>query len=39
MKAQKWVLVKHFEGVPKEEDLVLTDFEIDDELQENGNYI
>lgn len=36
MKAQKWVLTKHFDGIPKDEDLVLTEFELSDELAENA---
>lgn len=39
MKAQKWVLVQHFNGEPKDEDLQLTDFEISDNLNENGTFI
>ena len=35
MKAQKWVLVKHFDGEPKDEDLQLVDFELSDDLKEN----
>ena len=36
MKAKKWVLVKHFEGEPKEEDLQLVEEDLPDELKENG---
>lgn len=35
MKAQKWVLAKQFDGEPKDDDMILTDFELSDELQEN----
>ena len=38
MKAQKWVLAKQFDGEPKDDDMILTDFELSDELQENGQY-
>jgi prostaglandin reductase 1 len=34
MKAQKWTLVKHFEGTPKDDDLELTEVELP-ELKEN----
>ena len=36
MKAQKYVLAKAFSGTPTEENIVLVDFELDDELKENG---
>ena len=36
MKAKKWVLVKHFDGEPKESDLELVDEDLPDELKENG---
>lgn len=36
MKAKKWVLVKHFDGEPKESDLQLVDEDLPDELKENG---
>lgn len=34
MKARKWVLVQHFDGEPKDEDLQLVEEELPDELQE-----
>ena len=36
MKARKWVLVKHFEGEPKDDDLKLVEEDLPDELKENG---
>lgn len=36
MKAKQWVLVKHFEGEPKDEDLELQEFDLPDELKEGG---
>ena len=36
MKAKKWVLVKHFDGEPKEEDLQLVEHELPDELNDKG---
>ena len=36
MKAKKWVLVKQFSGIPTEENLKLIEFDLPDELQENG---
>ena len=36
MKAKKWVLVKHFDGEPKEEDLQLVEEDLPDDLKENG---
>lgn len=36
MKAQKWVLVQHFEGEPKNEDLQLVQEDLPEELNENG---
>ncbi len=36
MKAKKWVLVKKFDGVPTEENIKLVEFELDEELKENG---
>lgn len=38
MKAKQWVLVKHFEGEPKEEDLELQEFDLSDELNEGGMF-
>ena len=35
MKAKKWVLVKRFDGEPKDEDLELVEEELPD-LKENG---
>lgn len=35
MKAKKWVLVKHFEGEPKDEDLQLVEHDLPDDLKEN----
>ena len=35
MKAKKWVLVKHFDGVPKEENLEIQEEELP-ELQDGG---
>jgi hypothetical protein len=37
MKAKKWVLVKHFDGEPKDSDLQLVDEDLPDELKENGS--
>ena len=37
MKARKWVLVKHFDGEPKDENLELVEEELPD-LKENGYY-
>ncbi|CAF1082572.1 unnamed protein product [Brachionus calyciflorus] len=34
MKGKQWVLVKHFEGEPKDEDLELQEFDLPDELNE-----
>ena len=39
MKARKWVMVKHFDGEPKEEDLQLVEEELPDELKENGKHL
>ena len=36
MKAKKWVLVQQFSGIPTEENLKLIEFDLPDELQENG---
>lgn len=36
MKAKKWILAKHFEGEPKEENLQLVEFDLSDDLKENG---
>jgi prostaglandin reductase 1 len=36
VKSRKWVLVKHFEGVPKDEDMQLVEEELVDELKEDG---
>ena len=36
MKAKQWVLVKHFEGEPKDEDLELQEIDLPDELKEGG---
>ena len=36
MKAQKYVLAKAFSGAPTEENIKLIEFELDDELKENG---
>jgi hypothetical protein len=36
MKSKKWVLVKHFEGEPNEENLQLVEENLPDELEENG---
>lgn len=38
MKAKKWVLVKHFEGEPKDDDLELQEFDLPDELNEGGHF-
>jgi len=35
MKIKKWVLQKHFEGEPKEDDITLVEEELDDNLKEN----
>lgn len=34
--SRKWVLVKHFEGVPKDDDMQLVEEELSDDLKENG---
>lgn len=39
VKAKKWVLTKHFDGEPKNEDLELVEEELNDELKENGSNI
>jgi hypothetical protein len=36
VKGRKWILVKHFEGTPKDEDLQLVEEDLPDELKENG---
>lgn len=36
MKGKKWVLVKHFDGAPKDSDFELVEFDLPEELQENG---
>jgi hypothetical protein len=36
MKAQKWVLAKKFAGFPTEENIKLVEFDLPNELQENG---
>ena len=36
MKAQKWVLVKHFDGFPKDSDLELVEEELPD-IKDGGN--
>ena len=38
MKAKQWVLVRHFEGEPKEEDLELQEIDLPDELNDGGLY-
>lgn len=38
MKAQKWILAKHFEGVPKDSDLELVDEDLSG-LNEGGENI
>ena len=35
MRAQKWTLLKHFDGEPKDEDIQLEEFDLTDDLQEN----
>lgn len=35
MKAQKWVLVKKFSGIPNEENIKLEEFDLKEELNEN----
>lgn len=35
MKGKKWVLVKHFDGAPKDSDFELVEFDLPEELQEN----
>jgi hypothetical protein len=37
--SRKWVLVKHFEGVPKDDDMQLVEEELSDDLKENGQYL
>jgi len=34
MKGKKWVLIRHFSGLPKESDLELVDEEINDDIEE-----
>lgn len=36
MKAQKWILAKQFSGVPTDENIKLVEFDLPDELKENG---
>lgn len=36
MKIKKWILVKHFEGEPSDENLKLVEEYLPDELKENG---
>lgn len=36
MKAQKWVQVKPFSGEPSEDNLKLVEFDLADELQQDG---
>jgi hypothetical protein len=36
MRAQKWILEKHFDGEPKEEDLQLVEEDLPDQIEENG---
>lgn len=38
MHAKKWVLVRHFDGEPKPEDMELVDEELH-ELKEGGKYL
>lgn len=37
MKAQKFIYAKQFSGTPTEENVKLVDFELDDNLKEDGN--
>lgn len=39
MKAKKWVLVQHFNGEPKDEDLQLVEEDLPDELNDKGFFI
>jgi hypothetical protein len=36
MKGQKWVYAKPFEGEPKEDDLQLVEFDLPEQLDQNG---
>ncbi len=36
MKAKKWILMKNFNGEPKEADLRLVEEHIDENIKENG---
>jgi len=38
MKAKKWILIKNFEGEPKEADLQIVEENIDEKIKENGKY-
>ena len=36
VKGKKWVLAKQFSGLPTDENLKLVEYEVSDDLQENG---
>ena len=36
IKGKKWILAKQFSGIPTDENLKLVEFELSDELQEDG---
>ncbi len=36
VKGKRWILAKSFEGVPNEENLKLYEYELSEELQQNG---
>ncbi len=36
VKAKKWILVKKFEGFPKEENLELVEYEVSEDLKPDG---
>ncbi len=38
-KGKRWIVVKDFEGYPKDENLRLEEFELPNELKENGDQI
>ena len=39
MKAQKWILAKHFDGFPKDSDLQLVEEEIEEDLKDGGEFL
>jgi hypothetical protein len=36
IKGKKWILAKQFSGLPTDENLKLVEYELPDELQEDG---